>query len=126
MPQQALDNPSTTKATLQDPCQKRTIVFGDSDSEQSLRTSLRRFDASSATVWGARMQFAAVFVRSRADQYRSNLLPIQAAMYHPPDDGVDGASEPSAVGRLPPLPPVPLFVARHFANAGCDTASSPS
>jgi len=50
VPQQVLDNASTTKATLQDLCRERTIAFGDTDSEQSLRTSLRRLNASSTTV----------------------------------------------------------------------------
>jgi len=124
VPQSVPDNASTTKATLRDLCRERTIAFGDTDSEHSLRTSLRRFNACSTTVWGARMQFAAIFLHAHAEQDRGKLLPSQAAMYHPPDVGVYGTSYPSAAGRLPRLPPVPVFRARPSADAGSATTSS--
>jgi len=127
VPQQLLDEASATKELLQDLCCERTIAFGDTDSAQSLKTSLPRFNASSSTVWGARMPFAAVFVRREADQYRGRLAPSQLAMHHCADAGVDGQSDPSAAGRLPPPSPFPLFPARRVVDAGVELASaSPS
>jgi len=46
VPQQLLDDASTTKPMLPDLCRERTIAFGDTDSVQSLKTGLRRFNAS--------------------------------------------------------------------------------
>jgi len=75
VPQQLLDDISTTKSMLQDLLHERTIALGITDSEHSLRTRLRRFNASSKAVWGARMQFAADFVRGQAYTRAPSSLP---------------------------------------------------
>jgi len=75
VPPQVLDGVDTTKKMLEDLCTARTIPFGVADSVESLKTSLRRFNASSATTWGAQMQFALVFVRDHAQRGRGALLP---------------------------------------------------
>lgn len=106
---QVLESPNTTKKMLEDLCTVRTIPFGAADSVESLKTSLRRFNASSATTWGAQMQFALVFVRDHAQRSRGGLLPCQAAMRHPSAVGVDRSSELEATGRLPAPAVVPLF-----------------
>jgi len=100
VPLHVLQSASTTRETLQQLCLARTIPFGEDDSAQSLKASLGRFNATGTTVWGARMQSLAVFVRTKGKQ---NFF---SAMKHGSDVGVDGAAAgptaaPSTPARLP-------------------------
>jgi len=125
---QVLQSAETTRETLRQLCVERTIPFGADDSTQSLKASLVRWNATSSTVWGARMQWLAVYLRTEAQRGRGNLAPFQAAMAHPgevvadqPDEADDAMAQPRdsptptpspsprvADARPPRYPPVPV------------------
>jgi len=108
VPLHVLQSASTTRETLQQLCTERTIPFGEDDSAQSLKASLGRFNATGTTVWGARMQALAVFVRTKG---KHNFF---AAMEHGSDVGVDGAaSEAAAPPCTSARPPVPMRRSSH-------------
>ena len=109
VPPQMLDSVDPTKKMLQDLCTARTISFGVADAVESFKTSLRRLNASSATTWGAQMQFALVLARARAQRGWGALVPFQAGMRHPLGVGVDGGSAPEASARIPAPAVAPLF-----------------
>jgi len=101
---QVLQSPATTREMLMQLCTERTIPFGADDSAQSLKASLVRFNATGSTVWGARMQSLAVFVRNKG---KDNFF---ASMEHASDVEADQGSvaqgAPSAA--TPARPPAPV------------------
>lgn len=108
MPTQVLRNAETTRATLVALCQKRTISFGPDDSDQSLMTSLLRFNACSSTAAGADMQWLAVHVRQRVFSRPTHMSAFEAAVEHPHGVGVDAASGPPTSTRPRYSPTVSL------------------
>lgn len=99
-----------TRQTLQALCKERTIAFGTDDSDQSFRTSLLRFNASSTTNAGSDMQWLAVRVRPQVMSRLSHLSAFEAAAAHPVGVGVDAATGPPASAR--PRHSVPVSLGR--------------
>lgn len=111
VPTEVLRSAETTRATLQALCAERTIVFGADDSDQSLKTSLLRFNACASTKSGSELQWLAVHVRRQAASRRGRLSGFQAAVAHPSSVGVDRAASPPASSRPRGDPPIALFPA---------------
>lgn len=108
VPTQVLRSADTTRATLQALCQERTIAFGPDDSDQSLKTSLLRFNACASTTAGADMQWLAVHVRRQALSSPGHLSAFQAAVCHPDNVGIDAATGPPASSRPRYAPAISL------------------
>lgn len=108
VPTQVLRSSETTRATLQALCKERTIAFGPDDSDQSLKTSLLRFNACASTTAGAELQWLAVHVRRQVLARPGHLSGFQAAVSHPAGVGVDAATGPPASSRPRYAPAVPL------------------
>jgi len=118
VPTQVLDSADTTRATLQALCSQRTILFGDNDSDASLKTSLLRFNAAASTAWGADLHWLSVHVRRQALTRRGRLSAFQAAVAHPDYMAVHpltGQPAPSRARRAPAVAQFPL------APVGCAT-----
>jgi len=106
---QVLHSTETTRATLKALCSERTIPFGDNDSDESLKTSLRRFNAAASTAWGADLQWLAVHERNQILVRRAGLSPSRAAVEHPRGVGVDQPKAPLASAQARDAPNVSLF-----------------
>lgn len=110
VPTHVLRSADTTRQTLQALCKERTIAFGTDDSDQSLGTSLLRFNASFTTKAGSDMQWLAVRVRPQVMSRLSHLSAFEAAAAHPVGVGVDAATGPPASAR--PRHSVPVSLGR--------------